>query len=568
MKGSSLTLHPEEEQLLRYLDGELPAQAAGDVRSHLEACWQCRAALEDLQNVVSQCVHYRKNVLQRHLPAPPAPWVDIYRKFDEIDASMEPVFFDRPVFLNRILRLLKSPFNTAGRKWTLAAAVLLVLLGLFYRYHQTPSVQAAELLRQAVAAANAHPDKPRRIEIRTRHRRLTRPAVASQKIGLSAADVDGLNSLQAMFERANYNWTDPLSAQSFQAWRSQLTDKRDRVSAERQAYRIETSTDASDLRQATLTLRTADLRPLQERLEFSNQEWVEITEIADDAPTVASNNAGENRPPVAAPRPIVNATSDATIAQAPAATATDELQVVAALHDVGADLGDPVEVSRSQSEILVRGVGIAAARQQEIRNAIGSNPRVVVRFSDSPPAAVEEHPIVTTDAPPAGDIRQLQTRLAEQLGGRANLEQLAAEVLDSSESLMARAYALRRLAEQFPVAAERELSLTDRELLKRLRAEHASALRRQASEIDRKLEPVLATVPGDRGTTPDNSIPPGPWQAATEDLFQSARRVDKLLGVMFGAAPSETPGGQVPAQLKTSLAQMRARVDIYERSNK
>src|SRR5579864_4649565 len=190
MKGSSLTLHPEEEQLLRYLDGELPAEAAGEIRSHLKACWQCRAALEELQNVVSQCVHYRKNVLQRHLPTPPAPWVDIYRQFDEIDASVEPGLF------NRILRLLTSPFNTAQKKWTVAAVALLVVLGLFYRYRQTPSVQAAELLRQAVATATAHPNQPRRIQIRTRNRRFTRPAVATQQTGFAATDAD---ALQAMF---------------------------------------------------------------------------------------------------------------------------------------------------------------------------------------------------------------------------------------------------------------------------------------------------------------------------------------------------------------------------------
>jgi hypothetical protein len=566
MKGSSLTLHPQEEQLLRYLDGELPVQASGEVRSHLEACWQCRAALEDLQNVVSECVHYRKNVLQRHIPAPPAPWVDIYRKFDEIDASLEPVLFDRIV---RIARLLKSPFDSARKRWTLAAAVLLVFIGLFYRYRQTPSVQAAELLRQAVVAANAHPHSPRRIQILTRDRRLTRPAVAPQKIGLSAIDADASNSLQAMFERANYSWTDPLSARSFQAWRSQLAGKRDYVSEERQAYRIETRTDTSELRQAILTLRTADLRPVGERLEFSNQEWVEITEVSDDVTPAASASAEKDRRPVVTKtKAAVNTASDATIANVSPATAAEELEVVAALHDVGADLGDPVEVSRSQSEILVKGVGIAPARQQEIKNAIGSKPNVVVRFSDSPLVAVQEQPIVTNDSSADGNLRQLQTRMAEQLGGRANLEQLAVQVLDSSESLMARAYALRRLAEQFPVTSERELSVVDRELLHRLRTEHSAALRRQVIEIDRELQPFLASMAGDRGAPSENGIPSQPWQAATEDLFQSARRLDKLLGVVFGAAPSETPGGQIPAQLKTSLAELRARVDIYERSNK
>jgi anti-sigma factor RsiW len=559
MKGSSLTLHPEEEQLLRYLDGELPVQAAGEVRSHLEACWQCRAALEELQDVVSQCVHYRKNVLQRHLPTPPAPWVDIYRHFDEIDASLEPALF------RRITRLLKSPFDTGAKKWALAAVALLVVLGLFYRYRQTPSVQAAELLRQAVATANAHPNQPRRIQIRTRNRRLTRPAVATQPAGFGTADAD---VLQAMFQRANYSWTDPLSAQSFQSWRNQLADKRDQVIEENQTYQIETSSSTSELRQATLKLRAADLRPVEERLEFSNQEWVEITEVPDDAVPPAPIGAGADaRRAAGSPTAPPSETSNAVVTSAPEASAADELQVIAALHDVGADLGDPVEVSRSGSEVVVSGTGLAPARQQEIKNALGSKAHVVVRFSDSPPATAPDQPVAPNDAP-AGDVRQLQARLAEQLGGRANLEQLSAQVLDSSESLMARAYALRRLAEQFPLAAEQELNASDRQLLARLRGEHSTALRRQVTEIDRELQPILAMVPGDPGSAPNSGNPTEPWQAATEDLFQSARKLDKLVGVMFGAAPSETSVGQLPVQLKTGLAQLHARLDIYERSNK
>ena len=179
-----------------------------------------------------------------------------------------------------------------------------------------------------------------------------------------------------------------------------------------------------------------------------------------------------------------------------------------------------------------------------------------------------EQPIAPNQTTAGGNVRELQTRLAELVGGRANLDQLAAQVLDSSESLMARAYALRRLAEQFPVAVEQDLTANDRELLKRLRAEHSQALRQHVTEIDRELQPVLPAVTGDAGTPPPNGVPSEPWQVLTEDLFQSARRLDKLLGVMFGAAPSETPAGQIPAQLKTSLAQLRSRSDIYERSNK
>jgi Predicted transmembrane transcriptional regulator (anti-sigma factor) len=82
--------HLEDEQLLRYADGESPARAASEIRSHLEACWQCREHLEELQSTVGECVRYRKNILQRHLPDPPAPWPDIYRGFAEIDAALDP----------------------------------------------------------------------------------------------------------------------------------------------------------------------------------------------------------------------------------------------------------------------------------------------------------------------------------------------------------------------------------------------------------------------------------------------------------------------------------------------
>src|SRR5262249_20262266 len=85
---SSMRDHADERALLRFLDGELPSREAERVRRHLEACWQCRTALEDLQTSIADCVRYRKTVLQQHLPAPPAPWADLSRGFGRIDAEV------------------------------------------------------------------------------------------------------------------------------------------------------------------------------------------------------------------------------------------------------------------------------------------------------------------------------------------------------------------------------------------------------------------------------------------------------------------------------------------------
>src|SRR5205809_5764467 len=99
--------HPEDEQLLLYADGELTARAASKIRSHLEACWQCRVQLEELQKTIGACVHYRKNVLGRQLP--PAAWPDIYRGFAEIDAEL-----DQASFRRRVARALQSTLGNAN----------------------------------------------------------------------------------------------------------------------------------------------------------------------------------------------------------------------------------------------------------------------------------------------------------------------------------------------------------------------------------------------------------------------------------------------------------------------
>ncbi len=550
--------HPEEEQLLRYSDGELPARVSSRVRSHLAACWQCRANLEELEQTVGACVRYRATVLERHLPAPPEPWTDIYRSLAEIDAS-----FDRPSFLDRIARILAWPVHYP-KKWVPAALALLLVSGLFYRYRLTPSVQAAELLHRAIFAADAHPAKSHLIRIRTKAHSVTRRAGSGPAATSNSADRETLNSLKTLFHNANYNWDDPLSARSYSAWRDRLSTKRDQVMEDRDSYRVRTDTESGDLLEATLQLRSQDLEPMEGRFEFRNRDWVEITALAEEvepaANPLASGNAptSENR---AAPAAEMTPNPVAPIAHA--ASSGEELHVLAALHEVGADLGDPLEVSRNGGDILVSGVGIAPERQQEIQQALSSLPNVVVRFTESAPAGVPPQP-ATPENPASGDIRQLQARIAEQVGGRAHFDELAAQVLDMSEPLMSRAYALRRLVERFPIEVEAQLAPQDLDTLRRLQREHSAALRQQVVELDQALKPALKSVSGSVRGAPGAALSSDAWQPATEELFQSARRVEKLLAVMFGAAPADAADQQLPAQLLSSVTQLRAKVEAYD----
>ncbi len=540
--------HPDDGQLLRYLDGELPGGKARQVRRHLESCWQCRTELEELEGVVKECVRYRKNVAAC-LPPPPAPWQDLSRGFDRTDARME----REPLFA-RMARALTPP----AVRWTAVGAVALaVVLAISYQLRETPSVQASTLLERAVAAADARPHRVRRYRVTTRGEEVTRT------IGAGRSDAEAPLAA-ALFRSARYDWDDPLSAKSYRAWRQGLAHKRDQVSIveDRQSpgrgfYRIGATTGDGELVSASLTLRIPDLEPTQGRFEFRNADWVEMTELPDlpepPASAVAEATGGIPSKP-AMPPPSEEA--------APAGTAGigEELQAVAALHEVGADLGDPLEIANRDGRIRVTGSGISPERQQQIRGALGSLANVDVRFADAaPPARTEGQ---ASPAPGGAVVPKADSRLQDKLGGRARSERFSAQLLDQSDAAMARAYALRRLAQEFPPPAEREMGAPDRRLLRSMAREHLAAMEAGFQGIDGAVSPLLATRDGGAAREPRATA--GNWQDAADEALRAAREVETALAAVLGAAPAEG-GADLPSRFASAMSDLKASLELCRR---
>lgn len=551
--------HPEDGQLLRYLDGELPRRKARQVRRHLEACWQCRAELEELQNAVGDCVRYRKSVLGTCLPPPPDPWRDLSREFQRIDASLE-----RESWVARLLSV-RPPV-----RWAVSGAVALAVVGaILYQLRETPSVQAAALLKKAVVVADSRPRPARRYRIKTRTQQLTRVIGAGQPVSDAPA-------IEQLFRSANYSWEDPLSAKSFQAWRDRLPEKRDEVTTIEDLYRLRTTTNHGELLAATLTLRMTDFEPVQGRFEFRNQECVEMTELADlptlPASTVAGATGGMPRQPGVPPdrgEPSAGLNQPAGVAE--------ELQVVAALHQVGADLGDSVEIARDGGQVLVSGTGIPPQRQKQIRESLDSMPNVVVRFVepggvptglDAPPGPAGVPPGPQPGTPANNTARPtlppFQTRIEERLGGHPQFERFSSQLLDWSEAAMSRVYAFHRLAQEFSPEVERQLSAQDRRVLRNLGRDHLAALAKESGHVEAVLSPVLASLGGaaaSREIRPESVA----WQPASEELLGSARRMETLLAVLLGMAPPENMADSVPSQLLAALAQLRTSLEHCQR---
>ena len=330
-----------------------------------------------------------------------------------------------------------------------------------------------------------------------------------------------------MLRAAHYNPEPALSARSYQDWRDGLREKRDEVatvpdpeSPAENCYRIRTVAAEGDLAIASLLLRVTDLHPVEGRFEFRDQEWVEYSEISDASMTDGGTPASSS---LEAPMRRTVPSRSAALPSGDSASISEELRVLAALHEIGADLGDPVEVELSEGRVLVSGVGVPARVQRAIQGAVAGIPHVAVEFSEPSGGAVASDSGVEAQSAKPSSI---QARVEQKLGGRAEFERFSGKMLDAVDAAMSRAYALRSLAQRFPEGTE--MSAQDRALLAEMAREHTKVFSSQMNDLSRTLAPVLVSLGGSPAQgRPANSY--AAWQPAAEDAFRDARRVEVLL---------------------------------------
>jgi len=531
--------------LLRYIDGELPGWKSRQVRRHLQACWQCRGSVEELQGTVAECIRYRKQI-QAYVPPPPKPWMDLSREFARIDASFESEPFWK--------RYLGFPML---RQAALGAAVLALLAAVIYQFQKAPAVEAAVLLKRAVAAEAIRPAAVRAIRIHTASFEFTRTVGARL-----AAQAPMPAPVESLFAEARYNAEDPLSARSYRDWHDSLSGERDDPvstvtdpqSSAGSCYRIHTAAATGEVAGATLLLSTGDLRPVEGRLEFRDRQWIEFTEIMEPPAGGGTNTAERVEDPV---RPVVPSRPAAVVPGA-SASISDQIEVLSALHQIGADLGDPVEVTLSGGKVVVGGVGVSPQVQQRIHADLDSMPNVSVQFSE--PQALSLDRGAGTQSGASAPAGTLQTRLEDQLGGRAEFQRFSATVLKSNEAVMSRAYALRNLAEKFPVEIESGLSANDRRVLRDMLRDHLSQLSKQTGDVQSLLVPSLAAI----GATVQARRPAEGtvWQSSVEEVLRASQLVEVRLSALLGVTPGQnSTSTQLPSDVLTALAELRAQAD-------
>jgi hypothetical protein len=524
--------HPGRGDLLRYADGELESEKRAVIATHLGDCRECSGWLADIETGVED---YRRTwypELKASAPSPP-PWFDVRQKMTGIDRKH--VILRAPVRAWRPVR------------WAAAAAASVIGI-LIVQWSSEQKASAAELLRKASDRALTVSSPRRPIVIQTKGGSVIRPAVWSRSANTKLArDVEGrTESIRTLFETANYDWEDPLSARSFSAWRESLPMRREEVKelsdrGQVSAYEIRTSTDSGSLAEARLTLRASDLQPLRETLQFRNGEWVHITESATEP--------AESLPGVPAPAPP----SIAGDPSQPPITAADELRVWVALHRAGADLGEPVEVNRASEHnaIVVTALGLSPERRRVLEQALSGIPRVETQFSDPKPVREPSRSVSedTQDKQPA-----FQSKLEAQLGGQAMAENLTNRLLEASESSLARAHAIRKLADRFPPDVERSMTPADGKILLSVVTDHFQALDASSRRV---VSGVRQFLPA---SSPLASVSASTWQAQAGNLLEMTQRVDALLTQLLAVPGTMENEGLLLQQLEEALARWQPEI--------
>lgn len=197
-----------------------------------------------------------------------------------------------------------------------------------------------------------------------------------------------------------------------------------------------------------------------------------------------------------------------------------EAQILAALHRVGADLGEPVEVIVEKDGIRVRATALDPARAAAIREAVAG-----ARFELVEPKLVGSAPGEVTPVVPRPVVFGVN-------------DELANAVIDESDAITARAHALGALAARFKGA---KLPATDAALVRDMEEDHTQALRQHVAQL-RKL---VATLPTAAAPARD-----------AEPLSELARELDELVSAGFAGAASPLSDADLVSRLQRVLREL------------
>jgi len=615
-----------------YLDGESGSKGV-QVGNHTKHCWFCRLRLGKMERAISEFMEVRNASFADTPTLPRRASVNFEGKLAKLEIES-----GGPKFLS----VLVQESGLFGLHLAPRAAIFLVLLGVLavglLRISLTTPVSANELLARVQAAQSAEFD---RVAAPVLHQKLHVQRTVAGTTVEAATDYDSwddhfhgryrqtgsseqiLAELRTICNANRLDWQAPLSAVGYARWRNSLAAKQDIVmpakmpageSANGSSAPITLTTiakteaggkhhgdgsAAEHITKAELVVRATDWHPLRERLWVDDREY-EIAELDYKVLPLWEVDASIFEPPhvpvihVVPPRPIMIDTTADLVVPTPDPEDT-EMSVRYGLHELDADLGQPIEITRDgQGTVIVDASAVAPDLQAKLQEEIGwlpntglklgsnSRPACMVCLAPSPHAPANAPMQSLTFAPPANPNER---RLEGILGGQNARESFTREVLANTGDALSHAFALRNLAVRYPAEEEAKLAPATRQQLLQMVVDHIAVLIERTNTLKGFLWPLLEALsssqlsaPSPRATegawsghagesagTALQSPGSGPaWQDASRRFLVETQQVDRLIEGLLSRTNNPTPAAQVVPELRQALSQEQQDLNQYE----
>jgi hypothetical protein len=554
--------HLKDGQIIDIINGELASKDAAKAHSHLDSCWKCLARKEQLEGAIFRLVDYRRELLGPYLPPPADGEHRFIARLDRQIEALQRNWWSR--FLSRIRSSCIPPLSQSSATiFAVAAAFVLVTL---VWHHNLPTVSANAFLDKAIQSEAKPANAPvpgviyQRIEIKTKTRKLERSIYrdATHKRTPRAVPLKPEEDLvRNELEIAGVDWQEPLSAVKFRQWHDRLASKTDHVKSDGSGISmLVTRTESAATRESSLAVRTADFHPIARRVLIGNSDEIEISEINYDVLSWDAVNVSslfeEPAPAKGAPAALAMPASKPVVDDI-----ETELAVRYALHEAGADLGEPIDVKTGapgRASVVVVGIVASSERKQELLAALRDIPRVSVQLQTEEEAAQspmpQDAPVKPAEPLIVGPHSLIEKELLQYFDDPLAVEKFSKRAIELTEVLLTRASALRTLSERFHTQrAEGEstsslpFSPSERQLLQRMRRDHYRAMAEATNELTALLRPVLRSIIGF-----------GPESVSRQPLFACARQAQQLtLALLSGKESGNINEPSEPANAARDL---------------
>jgi RNA polymerase sigma factor (sigma-70 family) len=261
---------------------------------------------------------------------------------------------------------------------------------------------------------------------------------------------------------------------------------------------------------ATVVLRKTDLRAIRETLVWRQPDGQEheiaLVEVGFEPKpshllprTVFLPELRPHSPQGGLPAPLPPAERAAprsmvTFAPTPIELAASEIEVRGALHRIGADLGEQINISRTAAQVEVSGVLVSPERKRQVTEVLAGIPhtRATLRVVEEGGRRVLPRQRFAWSKVTQPSRAPLSQILKQRFPRTEEREAFVVDVLDRAQEAYGRAWALRRLAERYDAT---ELALLDRhqtQALNSLIQDHSGALRVSVASLKSDLQPLLS----------------------------------------------------------------------------